>query len=149
MKFGTAVMATVFIIFGTFTNAVGADWVSVYFRSGVNFYYDRESILNDSSGKMELDTRTVFETDAVKQKIIKERRDQGLSIEGWNKLRYIVNRIKIDCPLRKYTFLSGRHYDEGGTPLTSDNMPPVQWNPIVDSSPMMATYNAVCRALNR
>lgn len=149
MKFSTAVMATFFIIYGICSDAVGADWVSVYSRSGVNFSYDRESIINNSSGRIELDTKTVFETDTIKQKIIKERRDKGLSIEGWDKLRYIVNRIEIDCPLRRYNFLSRRHYDEEGNLLTFENESLVQWNPIVDNSPMMFTYNAVCRALKR
>jgi hypothetical protein len=115
----------------------------------VNFYYDRESIINNSSGRIELDTKTVFETDTIKQKIIKERRDKGLSIAGWDKLRYLVNRIEIDCPLRRYNFHSGRHYDEKGNLLTFENESLVQWNPIVDNSPMMFTYNAVCRALKR
>ena len=149
MKIGSVAAVALFMVYGIPVGVVGADWVSVYSRSGVNFYYDKDSINDKSAGKIELDARTTFETDTIKQEIIKERRSKGLSVEGWDKLRYIVNRMELDCSLKRYNFLSGSHYDEKGNLLESDNAPLVQWNPIVDSSPMMFAYNAVCRALKR
>ena len=145
MKIGTAMIATLFIVCGVLTDAVGADWVSVYSRSGVNFSYDRDNIKEKSPGKIELDAKTTFETDAVRQEIIKERRSRGLSVEGWKKLHHIVNRIDIDCSLKKYHFISGSHYDEGGNLLSSDISRAAQWSPIISNSPMMFTHDAVCR----
>jgi hypothetical protein len=149
MKFLSAVIVTLFLIYGTLSEAAGADWVSVYSRNGVNFYYDRESVTTNSNRKIELETKTVFESDTIRQKILKERRDQGLSAGGWDKLRYIVNRVEIDCLSRKYNFLSGSHYDQGGNQLAVENEPTGQWNPIIDNSPMMFIYNAVCRKPKR
>jgi hypothetical protein len=149
MKFLSEVIVTLFLIYGTLSDAVGADWVSVYSRSGVNFYYDRDSVTSNSMRKIELETKTVFESDTIRQKIIKERRDKGLSAGGWDKLRFIVNRVEIDCLSRNYNFLSGNHYDEVGNLLAAENESTVQWNPIIDNSPMMFTYNAVCRTLKR
>ena len=149
MKIGAAVIASLFMVCGVFADAVGADWVSVYSRSGVNFSYDRDSINERSPGKIELDAKTTFETDAVIQEIIKERRSRGLSVEGWKKLHHIVNKIDMDCSLKRYHFISGSHYDEGGNLLVSDIAPAVRWSPIIDNSPMMFTHDAVCRAPKR
>jgi hypothetical protein len=149
MKFFSAVIVTLFLICGTLSEAVGADWVSVYSRSGVKFYYDKGSVTGHSMGKIELETKTVFESDTIRQKILKERRDQGLSPGEWDKLRYIVNRVEIDCLSRKYNLLSGSHYDEAGNLLTAEDESTAQWNPIIDNSPMMFTYNAVCRTPKR
>jgi hypothetical protein len=149
MKFLSALIVTLFLIYGTLSEAVGADWVSVYSRSSVNFYYDRESVTNNFMRKIELETKTVFESDTIRQKIIKERRDQGLSVGGWDRLRYIVNRVEIECLSRNYNFLSGSHYDEAGNQLTAENESTGRWNSIIDNSPMMFTYNAVCRTLKR
>lgn len=149
MKLPGAVVVALFLIFGTLSEAVGADWVSVYSRSGVNFYYDGESVTNNFMREIELETKTVFESDTIRQKIIKEKRDKGLSAGGWDKLRYIVNRVEIDCLSRNYNFLSGSHNDEVGNLLASENESAVQWNPIIDNSPMMFTYNAVCRKPKR
>ena len=149
MKIGTVVAVALFMVYGIPVAAVGADWALVYSRSGVSFYYDKDSINDKSAGKIELDARTTFETDPIRQEIIKERRSKGMSVEGWNKLRYVVNRIELDCSLRKYNFLSGSHYDETGNLLESDNAPGTRWNPIIDGSPMMFTYNAVCHAPKR
>ena len=149
MKFLCALIVTLFLIYGTLSEAIGADWVSVYSRSGVSFYYDRESVITNSKKKIELETKTVFESDTIRQKILKERRDEGLSAGGWDKLQYIVNRVEIDCLSRRYNFLSGSHYDQGGNLLTAENESTGQWNPIIDNSPMMFTYNAVCRTPKR
>ncbi len=149
MRFLCAAIVSMFLIFATLSETVGADWVSVYSRSGVNFYYDKGSVTSNSMGKIELETKTVFESDTIRQKIIKERRDQGLSARGWDRLRYIVNRVEIDCLSRKYNFLSGSHYDERGNLLTAENESTAQWTPIIDNSPMMFTYNAVCQTPKR
>ncbi len=149
MRIGVTVIAGLFMVCAILADAVGADWVSVYSERGVNFSYDRDSLKERSPGNIELDAKTTFETDAVKQEIIKERRGRGMSVEGWKKLHHIVNRIIMDCSLKKYQFISGSHYDEGENLLSSDRAPASRWNQIIDNSPMMATHDAVCGAPKR
>ncbi len=153
MRIKAAVIAALFMdllmVYGTFAGAVDADWVLVHSRSGVNFYYDGKSISQISPARVVLDTKTTFETDAVRQRIIIERRSRGLSVEGWKKLHHIVNRVEIDCSLKRYHFISGSHYDEGGNLLKLDTPSATRWSPIIDNSPMMFTYDAVCRAPKR
>ena len=86
MKFITLVSVTLFVICGTFSSAVAADWISVYSQGGVDYYYDRKSITYDDNERIKVDTKTFFEYDAVKETFIKERRDAGLSTKRWNKL---------------------------------------------------------------
>ena len=145
MKFITLVSVTLFVICGTFSSVVAADWISVYSQGGVDYYYDRKSITDDYNGKIKVDTKTFFEYDAVKQKFIKERRDAGLSSTGSNELRYFISRIEINCSSKRVNFLSENTYDDLDNLLTSqDNSTVKEWIPIADNSLVMFTYNAVC-----
>ncbi|MGC1402907.1 MAG: surface-adhesin E family protein [Thermodesulfobacteriota bacterium] len=145
MKFITLVSVTLFVICGTFSSAVAADWISVYSQGGVDYYYDRKSITYDDNERIKVDTKTFFEYDAVKETFIKERRDAGLSTEGWNKLRYFISRIEINCSSKRVNFLSDSTYDDWDNLLTSHDKANVQaWIPIADNSLLMFTYNAVC-----
>ncbi len=145
MKFITLMSVTFFVICGTFSSAIAADWISVYSQGGVDYYYDRDSITSDYNGKIKVDTKTFFEYDAVKQKFIKERRDAGLSAAGWNELRYFISRIEINCSSKRVNFLSENTYDDLDNLLTSqDNSTVKEWIPIADNSLLMFTYNAVC-----
>ena len=79
MKFITLVSVTLFVICGTFSSAVAADWISVYSQGGVDYYYDRESITYDNNGKIKVDTKTFFEYDAVKAKIYQGKARRGIA----------------------------------------------------------------------
>jgi hypothetical protein len=145
MKFITLVSVTLFIICGIFSSAVAADWISVYSQGGVDYYFDRESITYDYDGRINVDTKTFFEYDTVRERFIKERRDAGLSTAGWNKLRYFINRIVINCSSKRVNFLSESTYDDLDNLLTSQGKSNVkEWIPIADNSLLMFTYNAVC-----
>jgi hypothetical protein len=145
MKFITLVSVTLFVICGTFSSAIAADWISVYSRGGVDYYYDIKSITYDSNGRIKVDTKTFFEYDAARQKFFKERRDAGLSSTGWNELWYFISRIEINCSSKRVNFLSENTYDALDNLLTSQDKSTVQeWIPIADNSLLMFTYNAVC-----
>jgi hypothetical protein len=146
MKFFTMVSVTFLVICGTFSSAAGADWISIYDQGGVVYYYDRESITHDYNGKIKVATKTFFEYDAVRQKFINERRDAGLPTTGWDRLRYIIDRIEINCSSARANILSENTYDDFDNLLTSqDKSTMEQWIPIADNSLLMLTYNAVCR----
>ena len=146
MKFFTMVSITFLVICGTFSSAAAADWISIYDQDGVDYYYDRESITTDYNGRIKVATKTFFEYDAVKQKFIKERRDAGLPTTGWDRLRYIIDRIEINCSSERVNFLSENTYDDFDNLLTSQDKSNVkEWVPIADNSLVMLTYNAVCR----
>jgi hypothetical protein len=145
MKFITLVSVTLFVICGTFSSAVAADWISVYSQGGVDYYYDRESITYDYNEKIKVDTKTFFEYDAVRQRFIKERRDEGLPTTGWNELRYFISRIEINCSSKRVNFLSQSTYNDLDDLLTSqDKSTMKEWILIADNSLLMFTYNAVC-----
>ena len=146
MKLMTIVSVSLIVICGTFSSAVAADWISIYDQGGVDYYYDRESVSYDYNGRVKVDTKTFFEYDAVKQKFIKERRDAGLPTTGWDRLRYIIDRIEMNCSSERVNFLSENIYDDFDNLLTSrDKSTMKEWIPIADNSLVMLTYNAVCR----
>jgi hypothetical protein len=145
MKFITMVVVTLLVICGTFSIAFAADWISVYDQGGVVYYYDRQSITTGYDGKIRVDTKTFFEYDSVRQKFFKERRDAGLPTEGWDKLRYLIDRIEIKCSSKRVNFLSESTYGDLDNLLTSQDKSTVtQWIPIADDSLLMLIYNAVC-----
>ncbi len=145
MKVITLVSVTLFVICGTFSSAVAADWISVYSQGGVDYYYDRESIAYDNNRKIKVDTKTFFEYDAVRQRFIEERRDVGLPTTGWNELRYFISRVQINCSSKRVNFLSEKTYNDLDNLLTSrDKSTMEEWIPIPDNSLLMFTYNAVC-----
>ena len=137
------------LVCGFLGDAAAADWVLVNSKSGVNFYYDKGSIRHRTGGVIDLLTRVVFENNQIRSDIIsdiiKERRSKGLSVEGWDKLHEIVNLVQVDCASMKYGFVSGDHYDERGNLLDTSKPEAEQWSPILVNSPMMGTYNAVCK----
>jgi hypothetical protein len=145
MKVITLVSVTLFVICGTFSSAFAADWISVYSQGGVDYYYDIKSITYDINGRIKVDTKTFFEYDAVRERYIKERLDAGLPTTGWNKLRFFISRIEINCSSKRVNFLSENTYDDLDNLLTSqDNSTVKEWIPIADNSLLMFTYNAVC-----
>ena len=145
MKSITLVSVTLFVICGTFSSAIAADWISVYSQGGVDYYYDSQSITKDDTGRIKVDTKTFFEYDAVKQKFIKERRDAGLPSSGWNALRYFISRIEINCSSKRVNFLSENTYNDWDNLLTSEDKSTMEeWIPIADNSLLMFTYNALC-----
>jgi hypothetical protein len=137
-------LAALIFLCGFLSDASAAEWVLVYSNSGVNFYYDEDSIEYPDGGIINLKTRVFFQNDQIRNEIIRERRSEGLSVEGWNKLHEIVNLIQIECTPRRYRFVSGSHYDERGNLLDASKTQGEQWAPILANSPMMSTYNAVC-----
>ncbi len=145
MKFITAVSVILFVICGTFSSAFGVNWISVYSQGGVDYYYDEDSIAYDYDERIKVDTKIFFETDAVRKRFIKQRRDAGLSTAGWNEAQYVIGRVTINCSSKRVNFLSERTYDYFDRLLTSQDKSTVtHWNPIADDSPLMLIIDAVC-----
>jgi len=148
-RVGRKIVIALILVCGLLGDATAADWVLLNSNNGVNFYYDKGSIKHRAGGVIDLLTRVVFENSQIRSDIIsdiiKERRSKGLSVEGWDKLHEIVNLVEIDCRSMKYSFVSGDHYDERGNLLDTSKPEAEQWIPILVNSPMMGTYNAVCK----
>jgi hypothetical protein len=123
-----------------------SDWVKLKeYKDGNVYSYKIENVdKKGSNEKVKLWLEQVI-SDKNRQKKLQERKENGLSTKGYEKLSTILWLYELDCNQKKERILSINDYDTDGMVLYSGDTEEKEWKYIVPGSMGDTITKEVCK----
>ena len=140
----TIVIFILLVLFSLPLTAAGAPWNLLGQDDDFAIYFDKGSItlISDSASKVWI--KVVPKGMDFKYDILKSRKEQGLTVEGYKNYAYRMEAVEIECALERHRVLETADYD--GTDLklsTSDSIS--VWKETQPGTPYAALAKVICR----
>ncbi len=127
-----------FVIFG-YAEVWGADWKLFYFSEKSFDYYDADGIIRSSRSIVKVWVKRVY----TKEGVIDVVQKLGKHFE---KVKYEIHLLEINCPDKKQRFLHSVSYSEGEAIYSySYDKRTDEWDFIVPESVGEILYGVVCK----
>ena len=157
-EFGAAIMKTnrlqinmktmiIFILLALFLlplTAAGASWDLLGQDDDYAIYFDESSItlISDSASKVWI--KVVPKGKGYKEDILKSRKEQGLTVEGYKNYSYRMEAVEIECALERHRVLETADYDGTDLKLSSASSISV-WRETLPGTPYAFLAKVICQ----
>ena len=144
MNMKTMVIFILLALFSLPPAAAVASWDLLGQDDDYAIYFDARSItlISDTASKVWI--KVVPKGKGYKEDILKSRKEQGLTVEGYKNYAYRMEAVEIECALERHRVLETADYD--GTDLklsTSDSIS--VWKETQPGTPYAALAKVICR----
>ena len=140
-----AVLSVCLALIGLPQAVIGADWVCID-PTGVvcSHHYDKENIEYYYSGDLVRVRLKVMVDEGVKKQTLADRKENGYSVEGWDKWSHIVYLDEFGCKQKIYRTLNSSDYDSSGRVLEQSAYQDRRWTVIPPDTVESRVYDKVC-----
>lgn len=134
-----------FIIF-SYAEVRGADWKVFDRDENFSYHYDTEIVKYPSKGIVNLQMKMVSIDDKGRDLLIKQRKQQKLSIKGYKNFTHAIILCEINCEKKLIGVISLDEYDKNGKILFSKIFPADQvvWVSITEGGMFELVNNVIC-----
>jgi hypothetical protein len=120
-------------------------WMNYYDGEYGNFSYKKVNLEKDGGKYIVQVWGNKVISDKGREIVIQFRTENGLSTEGYDKLKESKSFIEIDCKKRMKRELSTHDYNTDGKILYTDSPDKPNWDYIIPDSPMDTLLKKVCK----
>ncbi len=124
--------------------ASGASWDLLGQNDVYAIYFDESSItmISDTASKVWI--KVVPKGRAYREDILKSRKEQGLTVEGYENFGYRMESVEIECALERHRVLEMADYDGNDREL-SNSLPVSGWSETRPGTPYDSVARVICR----
>jgi len=128
------------------------DWPLITIGDGSLVYFNEKTLQRLPGGIIHVWVKddAIKSRKGLKSRIVRERKKQGLSLEGFEKYSYTLTLYDFNCKERKYRTIQIMAYDDRGRTLDSiDAGDAAEWKNIVPDTLGDEILEAVCAVKNK
>ncbi|PKN60906.1 MAG: hypothetical protein CVU53_00655 [Deltaproteobacteria bacterium HGW-Deltaproteobacteria-11] len=144
MHIRTLVIFILLALFSLPPAAAGAPWDLLGQDDDYAIYFDEGSItlISDTASKVWI--KVVPKGREYKEDILKSRKDQGLTVEGYENYAYRTESVEIECTLERHRVLETADYD-GNDRKLSASFSVSGWRETRPGTPYESLAKVICR----
>ena len=144
MNMKTMVIFILLALFSLPLAAAGASWDLLGQDDDYAIYFDNGSttLISDTASKVWI--KVVPKGKGYKEDILKSRKEQGLTVEGYKNYAYRMEAVEIECALERHRVLETADYD--GTDLKLSSAASISaWRETRPGTPYASLAKVICR----
>ena len=144
MNMKTMVIFILLALFSLPPAAAVASWDLLGQDDDYAIYFDARSItlISDTASKVWI--KVVPKGKGYKEDILKSRKEQGLTVEGYNNYAYRMEAVEIECALERHRVLETADYDGTDLKLSASGSISI-WRETQSGTPYATLTKVICR----